>query len=300
MGLLIFGLIILIIGLTLNKDAEPLGKFKSLVSTIGVIVMVLSILFQSVKIIDAGHIGVIKLFGKVQDEVIYEGMNFVNPLVDVVVMSTQTQNYTMTSTIGEGENNTEDAVSVLSKDGLQVIIDLTVLYKTKAVDAPTILKKIGPDYKDKIIRPIVRSQIRESAVDFEAIELYSDKRAEFEKMVKDAIAETLLIRGFELENMLVRQIDLPTSVKQSIERKINAIQEDQRMVYVLEKEKKEAQRKREEAAGVADAQKIINSGLSNKLLEFERVKVMQELVKSDNSKVIVLGNGDTPIILDGK
>jgi len=300
MGLLIFGLIILIIGLTLNKDAEPLGKFKSLVSTIGVIVMVLSIVFQSVKIIDAGHIGVIKLFGKVQDEVIYEGMNFVNPLVDVVVMSTQTQNYTMTSTIGEGENNTEDAVSVLSKDGLQVIIDLTVLYKTKAVDAPTILKKIGADYKDKIIRPIVRSQIRESAVDFEAIELYSDKRAEFEKMVKDAIAETLLIRGFELENMLVRQIDLPTSVKQSIERKINAIQEDQRMVYVLEKEKKEAQRKREEAAGVADAQKIINTGLSNKLLEFERVKVMQELVKSDNSKVIVLGNGDTPIILDGK
>lgn len=300
MGLLIFGLIILIIGLTLNKDAEPLGKFKSLVSTIGVIVMVLSIVFQSVKVIDAGHIGVKKLFGKVQDEVIYEGMNFVNPLVDVVVMSTQTQNYTMTSTIGEGENNTEDAVSVLSKDGLQVIIDLTVLYKTKAVDAPTILKKIGPDYKDKIIRPIVRSQIRESAVDFEAIELYSDKRAEFEKMVKDAIAETLLIRGFELENMLVRQIDLPTSVKQSIERKINAIQEDQRMVYVLEKEKKEAQRKREEAAGVADAQKIINSGLSNKLLEFERVKVMQELVKSDNSKVIVLGNGDTPIILDGK
>ena len=84
-------------------------------------------------------------------------------------------------------------------------------------------------------------------------------------MVKDAIAETLLARGFELEDMLVRQIDLPTSVKQSIERKITAIQEDQRMVYVLEKEKKEAQRKREEAAGVADAQKIINSGLSNKL-----------------------------------
>jgi len=98
----------------------------------------------------------------------------------------------------------------------------------------------------------------------------------------------------------VRKIDLPTSVKQSIERKITAIQEDQRMVYVLEKEIKEAQRKREEAAGVADAQKIINSGLSSKLIEFERIKVMQELVKSSNSKVIVLGNGDTPIILDGK
>lgn len=130
--------------------------------------------------------------------------------------------------------------------------------------------------------------------------MYSDKRAEFEKQVKDAIAETLNARGFELEDMLVRQIDLPTSVKQSIERKITAIQEDQRMVYVLEKEIKEAQRKREEAAGVADAQKIINSGLSSKLIEFEKVKVMQELVKSNNSKIIVMGDGNTPIILDGK
>lgn len=300
MGLLIFGLIIFIIGISVEKNSLPLGKFKKLISTIGIVVVVIGLLSTTIKVIDAGHIGVKKLFGEVQPEVLYEGMNFVNPFLDVVVLSTQTQNYTMSSISEEGEKTGDDAVSVLSKDGLQVIIDLTVLYKTKALDAPTIIKKIGQDFKDKIIRPIVRSQIRESAVDYDAIELYSDKRAEFEKQVKDAISETLNARGFELEDMLVRQIDLPTSVKQSIERKITAIQEDQRMVYVLEKEIKEAQRKREEAAGVADAQKIINSGLSNKLIEFERIKVMQELVKSGNSKVIVLGNGDTPIILDGK
>lgn len=300
MGLVIFGLIILIIGLTLNKEALPLGKFKNLISTAGVIVLVLGLVSTTVKVIDAGHIGVKKLFGEVQSEVLNEGLNFVNPLIDVITLSTQTQNYTMSSTSSEGEKIGDDAVSVLSKDGLQVIIDLTVLYKTKAEDAPVIIKKIGQDFKDKIIRPIVRSQIRESAVDYTAIELYSEMRGEFEKQVKDAISETLNARGFELEDMLVRKIDLPMSVKQSIERKITAIQEDQRMVYVLEKEIKEAQRKREEAAGVADAQKIINSGLSNKLIEFERIKVMQELVKSNNSKVIVLGNGDSPIILDGK
>ncbi|PKL80308.1 MAG: band 7 protein [Ignavibacteriae bacterium HGW-Ignavibacteriae-4] len=300
MGLLIFGIIILVIGLTLQKDALPLGKFKSLISTIGVVIMVLGLLTTTIKVVDAGHIGVKKLFGEVQSDVLNEGLNFVNPFIDVLVLSTQTQNYTMSSTSSEGEKAGDDAVSVLSKDGLQVIIDLTVLYKTKAEDAPQIIKKIGQDFKDKIIRPIVRSQIRESAVDYTAIELYSEQRGGFEKQVKDAISATLNERGFELEDMLVRKIDLPMSVKQSIERKITAIQEDQRMVYVLEKEIKEAQRKREEAAGVADAQKIINSGLSNKLIEFERIKVMQELVKSSNSKVIVLGNGDTPIILDGK
>lgn len=177
---------------------------------------------------------------------------------------------------------------------------MTVLYKTKAQEAPQIIKKIGEDYKDKIIRPIVRSQIRESAVDYDVIDLYSDKRAEFEKQVKDAIASTLNERGFDLEDMLVRKVDLPTSVKQSIERKITAIQDDQRMVYVLEKEIKEAQRKREEAAGIADAQKIINAGLTGKIIEFEKIKVMQELVKSNNSKVIVLGDNKTPLILDGK
>lgn len=300
MGLVIFGLIVLIIGLTIQQNALPLGKFKKLISTIGVVIMVVGLILTTVKVVDAGHIGVKKLFGEVQSEVLYEGLNFVNPLIDVITLSTQTQNYTMSSTSSEGEKVGDDAVSVLSKDGLQVIIDLTVLYKTKPESAPTIIKKIGQDFKDKIIRPIVRSQIRESAVDYTAIELYSEQRAGFEKQVKDAISATLNERGFELEDMLVRKIDLPMSVKQSIERKITAIQEDQRMVYVLEKEIKEAQRKREEAAGVADAQKIINSGLSNKLIEFERIKVMQELVKSGNSKVIVLGNGDTPIILDGK
>lgn len=300
MGLFIFGLIILVIGLTLNKNAIPIGKFKSLISTIGVVVIALGLILSSVKIIDAGHIGVKKLFGEVQSDVLYEGLNFVNPLIDVVVLSVQTQNYTMSSTTNEGEKTGDDAVIVLSKDGLQVIIDLTVLYKTKAEEAPQIIKKIGEDYKDKIIRPIVRSQIRESAVDYDAIDLYSDKRAEFEKQVKDAITTTLNARGFDLEDMLVRKVDLPTSVKQSIERKITAIQEDQRMVYVLEKEIKEAQRKREEAAGIADAQKIINAGLTNKIIEFERIKVMQELVKSDNSKVIVLGENKSPIILDGK
>lgn len=112
MGLFIFGLIILIVGLTLNKDAIPIGKFKSLISTIGAFVILIGLVSTTVKVIDAGHIGVKKLFGEVQGDVLYEGLNFVNPLIDVVVLSVQTQNYTMSSTSNEGEKIGDDAVIV--------------------------------------------------------------------------------------------------------------------------------------------------------------------------------------------
>lgn len=143
MGLLICGIIIVFIGLTVRKDALPLGKFKNLISTIGVIVALLGLLTTTIKVIDAGHIGVKKLFGEVQSDILNEGLNFVNPFIDVIVLSTQTQNYTMSSVKEEGEKIGDDAVSVLSKDGLQVVIDLTVLYKTNAESAPSIIKKIG-------------------------------------------------------------------------------------------------------------------------------------------------------------
>jgi regulator of protease activity HflC (stomatin/prohibitin superfamily) len=101
----------------------------------------------------------------------------------------------------------------------------------------------------------------------------------------------------------VRNITLPQSVKESIERKITAVQEAQRMEYVLQKERQEAERKRVEAQGIADAQRIINSGLSDKILQFELIKVQKELVNSPNSKIIILGGGkqSPPFIIgDGK
>lgn len=300
MGLVILGIILLIIGFTINKNALPLGKYKGLMSIIGLVIIGIGFLTTAVRIIDAGHVGVQKLFGEVQDDVLYEGLNIVNPLVDVEIFSIQTQNYTMASKLDEGQKLGDDAIPVLSKDGLQVIIDLTLLYRIIDTETPNILRKIGLNYQDKVIRPQIRSQIRESAVEFDAIELYSDRRAEFENKISQGISNSLSARGFIMEELLVREINLPLSVRQSIERKITAIQEAQRMEFVLDKERKEAQRRREEAMGIADAQKIINSGLSPKLLEFEKIKVMQELVKSDNSKTIILGDSKSSILIDGK
>jgi len=301
MGLIILGIIILVIGLTSKAGKSPLANFKGLLTIVGIIIMGIGLASSAIKQIEAGTVGVQKLFGKVQKEILYPGLNFVNPLVDVTTFSTLTQNYTMTSTYDEGQKAGDDAVPVLSKDGLQLEIDLTILYKIIPSQAPAILDSIGVDYESKIIRPQVRSRIRESAVKYDAVGLYSIKREEYEKLITIAIDNDFAKRGFILEDLLVRKINLPPSVKQSIERKLTAEQEAQTMEYVLDKERQEAERKRVEARGVADAQKIIDSGLSNRVLRFEQIKIQKELVKSPNAKIIILGDSkNSPPFIIGK
>ena len=208
----------------------------------------------------------------------------------------------MSGTSSEGERVGDDAIRVLSKDGLEVIIDLTVLYRVMAPDAPKLYREVGITYQDKIIRPITRTGIRESASYYDAIALFAEKREDFESRIKEKIADDFRKRGLYLEQLLVRNIALPASVKESIERKITAIQDAQRMEFVLQKERQEAERKRVEAQGTADAQRIVNLGLSDKILQFEMIKVQKELVNSPNSKIIILGNskGGVPFIIDGK
>jgi len=301
MTIIILGLIVLLVGFFSGRNT-PLGRFKSLVILAGVIITIVGFLTASLRQIDAGHVGVQVLFGQVQEGILYEGLNIVNPLVDVKQLSIQTQNYTMSGTSSEGERVGDDAIRVLSKDGLEVIIDLTVLYRVMAPDAPKLYREVGITYQDKIIRPITRTGIRESASYYDAIALFAEKREDFESRIKEKIADDFRKRGLYLEQLLVRNIALPASVKESIERKITAIQDAQRMEFVLQKERQEAERKRVEAQGTADAQRIVNLGLSDKILQFEMIKVQKELVNSPNSKIIILGNskGGVPFIIDGK
>jgi len=189
---------------------------------------------------------------------------------------------------------------VLSADGLEVTIDLTVLYRVVPSEAPRLLKETGMDYNDKIVRPITRTKIRDNAVYYDAVALYSTKRDEFQARIFKSIEGDFNKRGLILEQLLVRNITLPLSVKASIESKINAEQDAQKMQFVLQKERQEADRKRVEAQGIADYQRIISSGLTDKQLQYETIKANLELAKSPNAKVIVLGKGNNPLILDGK
>jgi regulator of protease activity HflC (stomatin/prohibitin superfamily) len=299
MLLLIIGIIILILGIFGLKSYSNLYRHKRLIILIGLFISILGFVTSAVRQIDAGHVGVQILFGEVQPNILYEGLNIVNPLVDIKEMSIQTQNYTMAGHTDEAKGGGDDPIHVLSRDGLEVSIDLTVLYRINPTEAPKIYREIGINYQDKIIRPITRTGIRESATYYDAISLFSDKREEFEQNIRSKIYDEFKKRGLILERLLVRNIVLPQAVKEAIERKITAVQEAQRMEYVLQRERQEAERKRVEAQGVADAQRIINSGLSDKILQFEMIKVQKELVNSQNSKIIILGGKQTPPFIIG-
>jgi regulator of protease activity HflC (stomatin/prohibitin superfamily) len=201
----------------------------------------------------------------------------------------------------EGEKEGDDAIRVLSADGLEVVIDLTVLFKVMPSEAPRIYKELGVDYINTIVRPVSRTKIRDNAVYYDAVALYSTKRDEFQDRIFKSIAADFKKRGLILEQLLVRNINLPNSVKQTIESKINAEQEAQKMQFVLQKEKQEAERKRVEAQGIADYQKIISAELSDKQLQYEMIKAQKEIATSTNTKIIIMGNSkNTPLMISDK
>jgi regulator of protease activity HflC (stomatin/prohibitin superfamily) len=300
MVFLILGLIIFFVGMGLRRGDDMVRRFSNPVRVVGLVIMLAGILTACVIQIDAGEVGVQKLFGKVQTTVLGSGLHFINPLVDVIKLDTKTQNYTMSGIQDEGHKTGDDAIRVLSADGLEVTIDLSVLYRVIPNDAPKLLTETGDNYEDKIVRPITRTRIRDNAVYYDAVALFSGKRDEFQQRIFKTIEADFSRRGLLLENLLVRNITLPQSVKTTIEQKINAEQDAQKMQFVLQKEKQEAERKRVEAQGIADYQRIISESLTDKQLQYESIKAQLEIAKSANAKVIIMGKGSSPVILDAK
>jgi len=298
MSIILIGIVVLIIGLVIAKTDPVMRKYKSIITTAGIIIVVIGISTASIVQVEPGEVGVQKLFGKVNDNILQSGLNVINPLVKVVTFDIKTENYTMSGVTDEGNKQGDDAIRVLSADGLEVIVDLTVLYKVIPSEAPRILKEVGTDYRNVIVRPICRTKIRDNAVYYDAVALYSTKRDEFQAKIFSSIETNFKERGLMLEQLLVRNITLPESVKATIESKINAEQDAQKMTFVLQKERQEAERKRVEAQGIADYQKILSSGLSEKLLQYEMIKAISA---SPNSKLILMTNGKgLPMMFDSK
>jgi len=300
MALIIVGLIVLIVGIFISRNPSPIQRWGGAVKIVGVFVIVAGLLIGSIVQIDAGQVGVKSLFGKVQADVLKSGLHMINPLMEVSRLDIKTQNYTMSGVHDEGVKTGDDAIRVLTADGLEVTIDLTVLFRLTEADAPRLVRETGVNYVDKIVRPLTRTKIRDNSVYYEAVALYSNKRDEFQNRIFKSIEDDFRKRGLFLEQLLVRNITLPQSVKATIEGKINAEQEAQKMQFVLQKEKQEAERKRVEAQGIADYQRIINQGLTDQQLQYEQIKALKEIALSQNAKIVVVGKGNTPLILDTK
>ena len=298
--LILMGCGLIFFSFSVQKNFSPFTKYSTPIRIIGLVLALIGISSSMFKQISAGNVGVKSLYGNVDSEVLLSGLHVINPLVDVTEMNIQTQNYTMSAIHNEGAKEGDDAIRVLSSDGLEVVIDLTVLYRILPTDAPKIYKNIGVDFSDKIVRPITRTRIRDNAVYYDAVALYSSKREEFQQRIFKSIENDFKTRGLVLEQLLIRNIDLPKSVKASIESKINAEQDAQKMTFVLQKEKQEAERKRVEAQGIADYQKIISVNLSDKQLQYEQIKAQKEVALSPNTKVIFMGKSNNSVILSDK
>ena len=254
---------------------------------LGVVAFLLVILlFSSVTRVGTGHVGVLTLFGKVTGETLAEGIHLINPLKTNNELSIQTQTI-------------KESASVPSSEGLMMSLDTSLIYHLNPDRAAEVFQKIGADYENVVVEPTLRSAIRESTASHTANALYTGEREMVGKQIFEQVNDQLAKRGLTVENVLLRDIQLPATLKAAIEAKQQAEQESLAMNFRLQKETQEAQRKRIEAAGVRDFQQIVAQGITPSLLEWKGIEATENLAKSSNSKIVVIGNSKNglPLIL---
>ena len=239
-----------------------------------------------VTVISAGHIGVVDVFGNVSPNALKAGIQFVNPMARVVQMSIQTV-------------ESKETMDVPSKEGMTMQLEMSVLYHLDPEKAAQVYREVGLDYEKTIIETNFRSVARGVTASFEAKALYTSEREQVTQLITVDLQKLLGPRGIIIESTPMRKLTLPTKLLNSIEEKLSADQESQRMQFVLTKEKQEAERKRIEAQGIADFQAIVTLGITDKLLQWKGIEATQELAKSPNSKIVIIGNpkNGLPLVL---
>jgi regulator of protease activity HflC (stomatin/prohibitin superfamily) len=256
---------------------RTLGLFFSAAWKFAALVFVVILAWNSFIVVPAGVTGVYHLFGKVSDTELRSGFHVINPLAQVELMTIRTEQYTMTVSHEEGgQGISGDSIEALTKEGLKVTLDMTILYHLVEDKSSDVYKTLGSDYQEKIIRPEARSVIREIVSSYEAKDIYSDKRDEVVEKIEAKLRLAMDPRGLNLESVLVRNIVLPQMLTTAIEAKLTAEQESFRYDFLLQKETKEAERKRIEAAGQRDSQKIIDSSLSKEYLQYLYIKELKD------------------------
>jgi regulator of protease activity HflC (stomatin/prohibitin superfamily) len=270
-------------GKIINADGNPVFRLLGL----GIVAFVLVILFfTAVARVESGNVGVLTLFGRVTGEVLPEGIHLVSPFKTNNEMSIRTQEI-------------KESASVPSSEGLVMNLDTSLIFHVDPAKASDVYQKIGPNYQAVLIEPNLRAAIREATASHSANALYTGEREMVAKQIFDQLAGLLGQRGFIVESILLRDIQLPATLKSSIESKQQAEQEALAMSFRLQKETQEAQRKRIEAQGIRDFQQIVAQGISPQLLEWKGIEATENLAKSPNSKVVVIGNNKNglPLIL---
>ena len=244
----------------------------------------ISALSRLLVVIPAGSVGVEDFQGKVSDRTLPAGLQVINPFADVVQFSTRLRDI-------------KEEIGATSKEGLAIGIDVSIQYHIDPAKAASVYQNIGLEEREIIVSRF-RSISREIVSGYPAEAIYATKREEVSLKLAEKLRSQMAPLGFVVDEALLRNVKVPETLQAAIQQRLKAEQENLQMKFVLEKEAQEAERKRIEAKGHADAQKILAEGLTPAVLQLRAIEATENLAKSTNSKVIVLGNGQgTPLIL---
>ena len=245
----------------------------------------MSLIISSCGVVNPGEVGVRQKFGKIKGEFKTQGLVLFNPLItELVVIPTRTV-------------NKEVALNLPSKEGLNVAAEISILYHVKEKSVIDIINDVGVNYERTLILSTFRSASADICAKFYAKDMHSGKRAQIETEIKDQMTDLLEERGFVIESILLKSIKLPRGLYSAIESKLEAEQQAQQMEFVLQRETKEAERKRIEAEGIRDAQNIIKEGITESNIEWRSLEVLRELSSSTNAKIIIT-DGKTPVLIN--
>ncbi|MBU2529293.1 prohibitin family protein [bacterium] len=277
---------------------EMQAKFGKGIGFFVMLFIVFVILMKSLVVVQPGTVGVRVLFGKVNPKTLKSGLHLINPLVNVVKMSVRTEEYTMSIASAEGYKSGDDAIDALTSEGMKIRLDLTAWYRLDEAKAAQVYETIGTNYESKIVRPVLRTAIRDAVVKYTAASIYTEKRAQLVSDIERIMAELLKDRGIISEKILLRNLILPKRLMEAIDIKLSAEQAAQQMEFVVMKERKEKERKIVEAEGIRRANQIISSGLTDKYIKWYRIDMMKQLVDSPNNTIIFIPEdmSSTPII----
>ncbi len=247
--------------------------------------LVSAILFSSCAIVRQGEVGIKRKMGKLDPKVHNAGMVGINPFTTKLIkMSTKTENL-------------EVKLDLPSKEGLTIGSQISILYHIKPTSAPQILQNVGLTYENTVILSVFRSAAADVTSRFMAKDMHTKERATIEKEIKELMDKQLLQRGFEVEAVLLKSIKLPDGLSLAIQQKLESEQEAQRMEFILDKERREAERKKIEAEGLRDAQKIISEGLNEFFIKWKSLEAFKALSTSPNTKIIIT-DGRSPMLIN--
>ena len=270
-----------------EKNQKLVAQISLLIGSLTFFYFLIQVFFRFLITIPAGKVGIVELWGKVKNQPLTPGVHLVNPFAEIIEFSTRLQDL-------------KEQVSATSKEGLNIKIDVSLQYTIQAAKSSEIYTNIGKDEKEIVISRF-RSIIRQITATYDIEDIYGAKRQEIATNLRQELQQQLAPLGITVEEALLRNVILPEKIQTSIQEKLAAQQESQKLDFEIQKTKKEAERKKIEAQGIAETQKLLSGSLTEEILKLKAIEATQKLAESDNTKVIIIGGGEDklPLILQG-